>query len=80
MARCAVPVAERSVRRTERMATHTSCPARFVAPAPRGRGQRSPLSSTIFETAIFGFNSQFEVEFSPKSGQRQLFLSSRCLI
>jgi hypothetical protein len=45
---------------TERMAMRASYPARFVTPAPRGRGQRSPLSSTIFATAIseFRFNIQ----------------------
>jgi hypothetical protein len=42
----------------ERMATCASYPARFVTPAPRGHGQRSSLSSTIFKTAIskFRFN------------------------
>jgi hypothetical protein len=37
---------------TERMAMRASYPARFVTPAPRGHGQHSSLSSTIFETAI----------------------------
>jgi hypothetical protein len=51
MARCAVPVAERSVRRRNEWRC-ASYPARFVTPAPCGHGQHSSLSSTIFETAI----------------------------
>jgi hypothetical protein len=37
------------------MATLASCPARFVTPVPRGRGQRSAPSSSIFATAISDF-------------------------
>jgi hypothetical protein len=57
MARCAVPVAERSVRRRNEWRC-ASYPARFVAPAPCGHGQHSSLSSTIFETAISGLRNE----------------------
>jgi hypothetical protein len=53
------------------MATRASFPARFVTPARRRRGQRSPLSSTIFETAISEFRFNHWYRTKPISSVKQ---------
>jgi hypothetical protein len=54
------------------MATRASCPAFFVSPAPRGRGQHSPLSLRIFATAILEFRFNCEVPPLTVSGEKTI--------
>ena len=57
MARCAVPVAERSARRRSEWGGAGNL-VQFVPPATRGRGQRSALSIPFFAKARFEIRVQ----------------------